>query len=112
MDISLILSKLGIPDSFFTSGKNDLYMWNRLEGWDDEIQRVIDSFGYSVAVYGEIQYGGVGFDGYYSHAVKFSTNVSLFKPGPGAPRAPTYMYEAMLEIGKRDYKVKFQFRMS
>lgn len=98
-DISPALASLGMPAGYLSSASD---RWDM----DDETQEVIKRFGHSVVVYGQIDYIGTDVAGKSSaHSVKFSTNVSLVMPGPGAPGPPTYAYEAMLDIERSHYEV-------
>jgi len=69
---------------------------------------VIDSgpFGRVVQVYGTIRFK---FDTVAEKdrevTVKFSTHVSLFYPGPGAPAPPTYLYEVMFRLDESNYEL-------
>lgn len=53
-----------------------------------------------VCVFGVIRYTTEGRE---ERAVRFQTQVSLVKPGPGLPRPPEYLYDVFLKAGKAGY---------
>jgi hypothetical protein len=59
-----------------------------------------------VLVFGELEYTErTSSGGENKGSLKFSTIVSLTPPGAGAPRPPTFQYDAMLKVDEKDYKV-------
>ncbi len=60
-----------------------------------------------VLVFGELEYTERTTSGGENKAsLKFSTIVSLTPPGLGAPRPPTFQYDAMLKVDEENYEVR------